>query len=254
LIERIRSAGQPVLIVDSGRLFDEAGVSTVSGQMIKKARLISRIYRHMNVDAVNITEQELIYGLPFLRKEASQGLSLISANLMDSRKGVPLFKSYVIRKVDNVRVAFFGLLSPDRSASIREAMGKNILIQDPVETAQKMIKILRNRADVIILLSDLGLEKEKELINKVPGIHFILGGREGRYCDSAMKENNTRIFQSYIKGMYAGKLQLTIAGGSSPFEEGQGSGNRFQWGLMPLDTTIPEDKTISEWIQRDGFK
>jgi 5'-nucleotidase/UDP-sugar diphosphatase len=208
----------------------------------------------MNVAAVNITEQDMMLGLPFFRQETSQGLPLVSANLMDSRKGMPLFSPYVIRKVYNVRLAFFGLLSPDVSVSIREAMGGNVLIKDPVETAQKMMKILRNRADVILLLSDLGIEKEKELINKVPGIHFVLGGREGRYVDSAIKENQTRIFQSYIKGMYAGKLQLTIAGGSSPFEEGPASGNRFQWALMPLDTTIPEDKTISEWIQQDGFK
>lgn len=209
----------------------------------------------MNVTAVNVADPDLTLGLSFLRQEASQGLSLISANLTDPSQGAPIFPPYVINTVDNIRVAFFGLLSPDMSMAVRKTVGKKVLIKDPVETARNLVKRLRSQADIIILLSDLGLEKEKELLRKVSGIHFILGGREGQYMGSPIWEGRTPIFQSYNRGMYAGKLQIIFTDASSPFRaEGQTNGNRFQWTLIPLDASISEDNIISQWIREAGLE
>jgi 2',3'-cyclic-nucleotide 2'-phosphodiesterase (5'-nucleotidase family) len=209
----------------------------------------------MNVTAINVADPDLMLGLSFLRQEASQGLHLISANLIDPTEGAPIFPPYVINTVDNIRVAFFGLLSPDMSLAVRKTMGKKVMIKDPVETARNLVERLRSQADIIILLSDLGLEKEKELLRKVPGIHFILGGREGQYMGSPILEGKTPIFQSYNRGMYAGKLQITFTHASSPFRaEGQTNGNRFQWTLIPLDASISEDNIISQWIREAGLE
>jgi 2',3'-cyclic-nucleotide 2'-phosphodiesterase (5'-nucleotidase family) len=209
----------------------------------------------MNVTAINVADPDLMLGLSFLRQEASQGLHLISANLIDPTEGAPIFPPYIINTVDNIRVAFFGLLSPDMSLAVRKTMGKKVMIKDPVETARNLVERLRSQADIIILLSDLGLEKEKELLRKVSGIHFILGGREGQYMESPILEGKTPIFQSYNRGMYAGKLQITFTHASSPFRaEGQTNGNRFQWTLIPLDASISEDNIISQWIREAGLE
>lgn len=209
----------------------------------------------MNVTAVNIADPDLLVGLSFLRQEASRGLPLISANLTDPSHGAPIFPPHVINTVDNIRVAFFGLLSPDMSADVRKTVGKQVLIKDPIETARTLVKRLQSQADIIILLSDLGFEKEKELLRKVSGIHFILGGREGQYMRSPVWQGNTPILQSYSRGMYAGKLQLTVMNASFPYrEDGRTDGNRFQWTLIPLDGSIPEDNLISQWIREAGLE
>jgi len=53
--------------------------------------------------------------------------------------------------------------------------------------------------------------------------------------------------------MYAGKLQFTISAASLHFaKEGQKGANRIQWTLIPLDKSLPEDKTISGWIRKAG--
>jgi 5'-nucleotidase / UDP-sugar diphosphatase len=251
-VDKIRSEEKSVLVVDSGLLFTDARALPLSGQEPANARLISRVYKRMGVAAVNVGDLDLMQGLPFLRLEASRGLPLISANLIDP-SGKPIFPSYVIIKVDKMRVAFFGLLSPDINPAIRKAAGKDLIIEDPTATARNLVNRLRSQADIVVLLSDLGLEKDRELLKAVPGIHFILGGHEGQFVQSPIWENNTPILQSYKKGMYAGKLQLFIENGSTPFrEEGRGGGNRFRWTLIPLDGSFKEDKTVSEWIQKAG--
>lgn len=208
----------------------------------------------MKVSAVNISEQDMVLGLSFLQQEASQGLPLISANLMDASRNAPVFPPYVIKTVNNIRVAFFGLLSPDIDVNLRKAIGKNIVIKDPIETAQGVMDTLRGRADIVILLSDIGMENEKGLLKKVPGIRFVLGGREAQFSKSPVTQGSAFIFQSYKKGMYAGKLQLSLTDASAPFrEEGKPGENHFQWTLLPLNRSLPEDKTIFGWIHDAGL-
>jgi 2',3'-cyclic-nucleotide 2'-phosphodiesterase (5'-nucleotidase family) len=139
-----------------------------------------------------------------------------------------------------------------------------------------MIGMLRGKADVIILLSDLPSDSQQEVIRAAPGIHFVLGGRDGRYVQSPLWEGHTPILESYRYGMYAGKLQLSFINATSPFryerteeqarqqtssgdtprtsKEPASRNNRFQWTLMPVDISISEDKEVSGWIRKAGIE
>jgi 2',3'-cyclic-nucleotide 2'-phosphodiesterase (5'-nucleotidase family) len=214
--------------------------------------------------------------LAFLRKEASRGFPLVSANLVDPATKTSIFKPYIIRKVGAIRVAFFGLLSPNIRTDIYKEAGKQFLVKDPVRTAREVIGMLRGKADVIILLSDLPSDSQQEVIKATPGIHFVLGGRDGRHVQSPLWEGQTPILESYRYGMYAGRLQLDYVNASSPFkyemteeqarrQASSGDGprtskelpprnNRFQWTLMPLDISIPEDREVSGWIRKAGIE
>jgi 2',3'-cyclic-nucleotide 2'-phosphodiesterase (5'-nucleotidase family) len=185
-------------------------------------------------------------------------------------------RPYIIRKIGPIRVAFFGLLSPDIRTDIYKEAGKQFLVKDPVRTAREMTAMLRGKADVIILLSDLSSDRQQEVIRAAPGIHFVLGGRDGRYVQSPLWEGQTPILESYKYGMYAGKLQLILVNASAPFKyerteeqarqqdssgddlrtsgEPPSRNNRFHWTLMPLDMSMPEDKEVSGWLRKAGIE
>jgi len=275
LVEKLKSEDGSLLVVDSGNLVTEAWADANQKQSLTKARLIIRAYMRMGVTAINVGDLDLLQGLAFLRKAASRGLPLVSSNLVDPSTKTPIFKPYIIKKFGPIRVAFFGLLSPDIRTDIYKETGKKFLVKNPVTTAQEIISILRDKADVIILLSALPSYRQQEVIRGAPEINCILGGREGRYVQSPLWEGQTPILESYKYGMYAGKLQLTFLNASSPYiyegmEEQSGwhassggpraSGeslsrnNRFQWVLIPLVTSIPEDKQVSRWIRKTGIE
>jgi len=233
-------------------------------QSLTKARLISRAYKHMRVAAINVGDNDLMQGLTFLRNEASEGLPLISANLIDPATKSLIFSPYTIKKVGKLRIAFFGLVSPIKNQVIQYPAENKFLVKDPVKVARKMFNKLRHKADVIILLSDLDAKKEREVIKAVPGIHFVLGGHEGRFIQTPVWEGQTPILESYKNGMYAGKLHITFASASSTFKyEGTEKSlnglmhskgdNRFSWSLVPMHTSLPEDREISSWIQMTGI-
>jgi hypothetical protein len=122
-VEKLKGEGKPVLVVDSGHLFTDAGTGIDHTQSLTKARLISRAYKRMGVAAINVGDWDLMQGMAFLREEASRGLPLISANLVDQSRGAPIFKPYIIKKINKTRIAFFGLLSPDINPTILKATG-----------------------------------------------------------------------------------------------------------------------------------
>jgi 2',3'-cyclic-nucleotide 2'-phosphodiesterase (5'-nucleotidase family) len=219
-VERLRSEGKPLLLVDSGDLFfDRWAAGGDRERALAKARLISRIYKRLGETAINVGDLDLILGLGFLRQEASEGLPLISANLLDPAEQKPVFPPYVIREVSGLKIAFFGLLSKDFGPQIPKTVKDQILVKDPSETAREMVPKLRAQADLVVLLSDLGLDGDRELVKAASGIDFVLGGHDGRYIKWPDQENGTYIVQSYKKGMYLGQLTLTFEKPGLPFQD-----------------------------------
>jgi 2',3'-cyclic-nucleotide 2'-phosphodiesterase (5'-nucleotidase family) len=212
-----------VLVVDSGDLFFAIGTSEDSNQVLTKARLIGRAYNRMGASAINVGDLDLIPGLDLLRNESSQGLPLISANLFDSSSKHPIFSPYIIKEISGIRIAFFGLLSPqfrpEIEPAIQKSTGMKIMVKDPVEAAQETVQRLKGKADLVVLLSDLGLHKDQIVAQAAPGIHFILGGHEGRFISKSHQTGATHIFQSSVKGMYVGQLRLAVEKPGSPFKD-----------------------------------
>jgi 2',3'-cyclic-nucleotide 2'-phosphodiesterase (5'-nucleotidase family) len=253
-VEKMRGESAHTLIVDSGDLFFSPTDIDQKDLAQKKARLMVLGYKRMGAAALNVGDMDLLFGVDFLRREAA-GLPLVSANLLDAASKAPLFPPFVIREIAGVRIAFFGLLTneflPESAPVMQGAHGEKLRIQDPQESARETVQKLSGRADLVILLSDLGLSKDQMLAKSVPGIHFILGGHEGRYLRWPQQVGNTYIFQSAKKGMYMGTLRLTLENLRSPFQdEGQidqinaqieGLGYRLR-GLEKARTRQPDRK------------
>ena len=222
-MEDVQRGNQRVLVVDSGDLFFKFGADSDGEKAAMKGKIIGRAYRQMGAAAVNVGCLDLLHGLDFLRQESAQGLPLLSANLLNPATKAPIFPPYLIKDVGGVRIAFIGVLPPESgpeiSPAIRAANEGKILIRDPIEAAREAMQKLQGKADLIVLLSDLGQYKDQMLAKAVPGIHFILGGHEGRFTRKATQSGMTYIFQSSFKGMYVGQLRLTLENPSKPFRD-----------------------------------
>lgn len=225
-----------VLVVDSGDLFFKPRAIGHSEQFLAKGKLIAKAYRRMGADAMNIGDEDLAQGIDFLREQAAQGLPLISANLIEASTGKALFPPYRIKSVEGLRIAFLGLM-PNLTAHLPKSVGDSIRLKNPTEVAREIIPTLRGKADLVILLSDLGSYADAILVRSVPGIHVILGGHEGRYQKYPQKEGMTYIFQSNTKGMYIGILRLSIENPALPFFD-QGAQDQVRDKIFSLDRIL----------------
>ena len=251
-VERFRKEQPAVVVVDSGDLFFDTEKRLDPQKALAKARVIARAYRQMGVDAVAVGDTDLIHGVDFLRQEAGQGLPLISANLLDPRKKARVFPAFVLKESSGLRVALVGLTRAD--PEIQKGLREALQIGDPVAAARETVAGLEGKADLIVILSDATMAEAKEIAKAVPGIHFILGGHEGRYSNYLEREGGTFVGQSYCKGMTVGRLRLTVEEAKGPFQD-EGTADRIQehisnLGIRMRALTAAKERQPTEAIER----
>ena len=111
---------------------------------------------------------------------------------------------WVVREIGGLRVGIFALAGPE------EAPGR---VSDPEASATAAVKALRQEADVVVLLSALGLRETKRLVRKVAGVDFAVAGGMGEhpaYSEEAELVGNTRVLQFHREGRYVGRLTIRI--------------------------------------------
>ncbi len=178
----------------------------------EKAYLVIESFNLLGYDALGIGDDDLSLGKEFLMGISKKAkFPFLSSNLMDEGSGKLLFSPYILKRINGLRVGIFSLLSPDSFLGQGDPRRKGLTFRSPVETAQSMVKELQPKTDLIILLSHLGYQKDIELAQTVSGIHFIMGSHTGINLPyPPITNNKTIIFQTVPKGMYAGRLDLTL--------------------------------------------
>ena len=182
-----------------------------------KADLIIRALNKMGCDVINVGYSDLAMGKDFLlERQKTANFPFISANLVDKKTGKPLFKPYVIKQINGLKVGIFGLITS--KTRIYQVLG-NVSVKQPIEAAGEAIKQLKGKCDIIVGLVHLETQEDVKLAQEVEGINFIINGyrksprfRPGKTKStetSSTKVNSTVILGSNNKGRYLGRLDIT---------------------------------------------
>jgi len=85
----------------------------------------------------------------------------------------------------------------------------NIHIRDPIQEIKRVLSnIEKTEFNLLIILSHLGLNQEKELANSIPNIDIIIGGHSHSALKDCITENGTIICQAGQYGEYVGELLI----------------------------------------------
>lgn len=165
------------LLFDGGNWFGSAP----EGSMTKGA-YVTELAKALPYTAASVSDKEFIYGWPFLRSVIRDlPYPFVVSNLtLDNKIPWPMH-DYQIRTVSGVKIGIFGLIG---AADINKNKSRlaGFSAQDPVESAQKMVALLKEKGvDYIILLSSLGDSgsiSDAGLAAEVAGINLILSANK----------------------------------------------------------------------------
>jgi 2',3'-cyclic-nucleotide 2'-phosphodiesterase (5'-nucleotidase family) len=210
-----------MLLLDAGDLlfkkFSGPIPENESKMATEKALLMTESFNLMKYDAMGVGDDDLSLGKEFLAEISKKAqFPLLSSNLLDGVSGKPLFQPYLVKEINGLRIGIFSLLGSDCFGPTDPRM-KGLTLQDPIDTAQKMVKELQPKTDLIILLSHLSYPKDMEFAQKVSGVHVIVGGHTGINLSYPQVVKNTIILQTPPKGMFAAKLDLSFSHPESSF-------------------------------------
>ena len=180
---------------------------------------------------------------------------VICANAVDSKSGAPLTEEYRIVQAGPVKVGIFGLLTGATNGY--PATREGIKITGELTAARRMVKTLAGLADIVILLSHCGEEKDEEIAAKVPGITAIIGGHShsrlpfgkmvwSAQSGSARKKEGTIIVQAHQWGGELGRLDMELEKDAAGFW----SVVKHRASLIPVTPDIAEDKETAAVVSR----
>ncbi|MCA9515560.1 MAG: hypothetical protein KC635_11505 [Myxococcales bacterium] len=149
-----------------------------------------------------------------LAKRAHVQMTAANLKLNDG----PSISPFEVREVGGLRVGVFALADPNEG---KDLDGKGT-VEDPVAAAARIVPEIRKRADVVLLLSALGLRETKRLIRKVDGVDFCVVGGMGEHptvSDEAELVGSTRLMQFHREGRFVGRLSIRMVDGSRDFAD-----------------------------------
>ena len=223
--------------MDAGDFFGFGGV-----QDSLKSEFMVQTMDRLKYDVVTIGERELGFGQKFLLDTFKKTkIDVVSANLVFANTKKPFVKPYVVRKVGSVRVAFTGLIWKD--AKLRTIPSDSPLeILDPIETARKLIPELRKKADVVVVLSHLGLPEGQRLTVEVPGIDVMVFGHQVGLFKQIVQTQGVVNVRGGERGQHIPGIHLVVEEGKITSYDGE---------VVVLDDKVPADETMHQMV--DAF-
>jgi glutaredoxin len=248
-IKEIRKTARNVLLMDSGGfvaggIFDEH----TAGDELDSAR--TRLYLEamqiMGYDALALGDEELRLGSDFSTSINSVfGLKLLSANVVDKHTGNLLTSPYVIKQMDdNLKVAMIGLTTTDAEPVLPAADRDRLKIQPPIEALrQTLVKLKKEyKYDLLIVLSHLGEEKSRQLMNEVPEVNILVNGHSKDSLEMLQKVGTGLMLQFSFQGRQLGRLDLKLNESNEVID--------YKFNAIRISEDIPDDEAMLDLLKR----
>lgn len=209
LIEEERS-GNPdgTLLLAAGDMFQGTALSNIFF-----GRPVIEFMNTVHFDAMVLGNHEFDWGLPVLKELAgAAGFPFIAANIADKRgRPLPGVKPYLLLVRKGLKVAVIGVTTPETSVTTKPDHVSGLVFSSPKTALPPVIKKARSQgAQLVILLSHLGADADRNLARQVTGIDLIVGGHSHTVLSNPEVVSGTVIVQAGAYGAYLGVLHLQV--------------------------------------------
>lgn len=205
MLEDIKETNKNVLMVDSGGLF---AVPARQDQELR-ARQAFEIYDFLGLDALNLGQREFYFGAQYLA-DASQkvSFSFISSNIKSETPQTWL-KPYVIKEIGGFRAAIVGVL-PENSFDfyVDPEKVKGFTIISAQDALKELVPQLKEKSDIIVLLSQFDMEETAALVNGVPGINLAVTTSDQSINEAPLEQDKV-IVPTGVKGQFFLSVNVT---------------------------------------------
>lgn len=256
VIRKVRSEMRtPVLLTDAG---DIKGWTAFSSAYHGKADVA--VMNALGYDVMALGNHEFEWHPSDTSRNLKESeFPWICANIVYAKTGELFTQPYIIREVEGVQIAFFALINTLPSSQPNYYKGATELglkVLNATETAAKLVPELRQKADIVVLISHLGYRADVQLAKDVPGIDLILGGHSHSVIlhptlvpvaqPTAFYLGAVPVEQAGYYGIYLGQTKVVF---HKDRDNGHYTLMNCKGELIPIDSSIPDDPEITALIQ-----
>jgi 2',3'-cyclic-nucleotide 2'-phosphodiesterase (5'-nucleotidase family) len=211
--------------------------SSVASTVFKGEQMIAAL-NAVGLDIATLGNHEFDFGADvLLTRMAEARWQWVIANAIDRTTGRPVggASPYIVRTFGSLRVGIIGLCSTE--GVIRDRLAR-IDVSDPMQAAARFIPMIRReRVDVLIALTHLTYEEDRELAEKFPEIDLIIGGHE--HYPIASTTNRTFISKAGSDAKFVARIDIA--------KRRPGVIERF-YELIPITAALADEPKTAEVV------
>ncbi|MGL5355640.1 MAG: bifunctional metallophosphatase/5'-nucleotidase [Cetobacterium sp.] len=198
-LEQDKNSGK-VLLIDAGDTMHGTTFATLT-----KGESMVQTLNAAGFDYSTLGNHDFNYGEERLGELLSmQKYKTLAANVTDKTTGKPIAGTYEIKKIDGMKVGFFGLATPETYFKTNPNNVKNIKIADPIATAKSVVAMMKKEGvKFIVVISHLGDDESTAkhlqsvgLAEAVPEIDIIIDGHSHTELKNKKIVNGVTIVQT----------------------------------------------------------
>ncbi len=198
------------LILDAGDATQGSSLVTLS----EGATAID-VMNALGYDAMVAGNHEFDFGQALLEKNVAKAkFPVLSSNI--KKGGLDYLTPYIIKEVDGVKVAIFGLSTREAALKSHPDKVAGLTFEEPITIASALVPKLETMADVIVCLAHLGDEAEttsEDVAKAVTGIDVILDGHSHSSYAEGLMVGDTLIASTGEKTKNVGIVEIEFKDG-----------------------------------------
>ncbi len=239
LVRQIRAAMPNVILVDAGDI-THGNLTDYTTQGSGTIAAMNEIGYH----AAAAGNHDFDFGQRVLQDVAAKAhFPFLAANIRTSSGSEwSALKDFIILETSGVKVAVFGLATPQTTQLQWPSTLDGLVLADPYEAARSLVPELRSQADVVVALSHLGLPGDERLAREVDGIDFVIGGHSHTSIDDWRWVGSTLVAQAGAYGEKLGRVDFIVRKWGNGSEIASVNGRHSLWNELsapPLGLEYP---------------
>lgn len=245
-VKKVRAEEENVILANAGDMFRG---SVIDSEFMGLSTI--ELMNALSPDVSTVGNHETDYGIAhllFLEKCAK--FPIINADLYITLNNARLFKPYLNIEVGGMRVMFIGLLTEEviNSTKSEKVIGTYI----DVANAAKEVGIIADNyrtkdTDMLVLLTHIGLEKDRELASLLDpdwGVDMIIGGHSHTFMEEPEIVNGVPIVQAGTGSAQIGRFDIE-------YDDVKKRITGMKWRLQPINVdTAKPDPTSEQLLKR----
>ena len=268
IIHRERARANRSLYIDTGDWFQGAPIFNIF-----HGEPEIRVMSYLGLDVACVGNHDFDMGRTNLEDQLAQWASfpVLAANYkfdQDKRAGdhdlSSIVKPYAIFNLKGLTVGVIGLGNVSTLSSLMET-GNNLGIT-PIDSAQVMqfyIDLLRDRVNILVGATHLGLDEDPVMIKHTTGLDIVFGGHHHVVLDppkTVMDCQTTELKKKYgctprrVIMVHSGAFEKYVGVLDTSFSQKKGDPinwelQSFKYKPIPIDASVPEDARVKELLE-----
>jgi 2',3'-cyclic-nucleotide 2'-phosphodiesterase (5'-nucleotidase family) len=242
VIRRETAGCRSCIVMNAGDLVQGTPVSTIF-----RGVPVYEIANKLGITVSTLGNHEFDYGWQMIPKFFQIAkFPTVSANVVDDSGKLLAPRPYLITKVNGIRVAVIGAVMGNLVSTFLApgAAGQwNTL--PVVETVQKYVNEIGDRADLIVVLGHILPEEMQALLHKVPKVAVVIKGHNHAGMEKPEVVDGRIGVEGRAYGVELGRLELQV-------DVAHKSVTSFEWKKIPVDAgtvkAAPDvKKMVAKW-------